>query len=196
MKKLLVFLFGFFIFLSCNHVALAADSPKIEGKPSAFVAGHSSGYFIWQDKDGLHLRTTTAGEKHIFSGSIHTDGKFQDVLESSQDTTNDFTIAPERNTIDFKFTTTGNVDSIDLNAHKATYVRFTLSTDNVNADPSTIFIGSTNWHPNNFKFTISQDDDSLEMGDNNAAVVIVDRPFWGWNDYYAGFYGPRHWHDR
>src|SRR5437016_765173 len=51
--------------------ALALD-PK--GRPRGMGPNAPSGYYIWQDERGWHLRTTTGSEKHKFSGEITSEG--------------------------------------------------------------------------------------------------------------------------
>lgn len=197
MKKIIAVILGLLFCFGSYAFAADSDSSRLDGKPAAFNPGHVNGYFIWQDKDGLHLRTTTPGEKHEFTGTIHTDGAFKNVFESSKETNNSFSLDKDHNTIDFKFATTGGSDGIDLNVHRATYIKFSLSMDNVNVDPANIYIGSKGWHPDNYKFTISQDDTLMEMGDTSTVIVIADSPFWGWWNFPDGPYGPgpyRHHH--
>src|SRR5256885_10890686 len=51
--------------------ALALD-PK--GRPKGMGPNAPSGYYIWQDERGWHLRTTTGNQKHRFSGEITSEG--------------------------------------------------------------------------------------------------------------------------
>ncbi|SEI85585.1 hypothetical protein SAMN05660742_101243 [Propionispira arboris] len=197
MKKTIVLILGL-LFCFGNYVFAAnSDSSRLDGKPASFNPGHITGYFIWQDKDGLHLRTTTSNEKHEFTGTIHTDGVFKDIFESSKGTNNTFNLNKDHNTIDFKFITTGGSDAIDLNLHRATYIKFSLSMDSVNIEPTNVYIGKKGWHPDNYKFTISEDDNLMEMGDTDTVIVLGDSPFFGWWNFPEGSYGPgpyRHGH--
>src|SRR5688572_24505772 len=47
------------------------DPPDPTGEPKGFHAGETARYAVWHGKRGWHLRTTTAGKKHHFSGKIH-----------------------------------------------------------------------------------------------------------------------------
>lgn len=44
-----------------------------EGRP-AFAAREAASYWIWHDRDGWHLRVTTAGARRQFRGTIESSG--------------------------------------------------------------------------------------------------------------------------
>src|SRR5262245_9347193 len=41
-----------------------------EGQPRNFKAGETHRYFVWHDREGWHLRTTTARQRHRFHGEV------------------------------------------------------------------------------------------------------------------------------
>lgn len=178
-----------FLLLCFTNYAFASYSLSLDGRPDAFNPGHSNGYFIWQDKKGLHLRITTSGTKHVFSGTIHTDGTFEDAFEKSRGADDDFHINNDRDKITFKFTTSGEVDSIDLHVYDGSYVRFNLSMDGDDINPSNIFIGSNGWHPGSHKFTLFHDEDSVKYSTDPTVIIAGDFYWWHFPDYW----GPPDW---
>src|SRR5439155_14043684 len=52
----------------------------LDGNPD-FEHGQGMGYWLWRDKDGIHLRTTTHGTEHDFNGVLRAsdNSKFADV---------------------------------------------------------------------------------------------------------------------
>ncbi|VBB06717.1 Hypothetical protein LUCI_1953 [Lucifera butyrica] len=178
-----------FCFTAGNALAAYSYSLKLDGKPAAFNPGQSTGYFIWQDKDGLHLRTTSAGKEHVFSGSIHTDGAFEDILEKTAGPDDFFHISGNRGKIAFQLTTAGEDSGIDLHVDEGTYVTFNLSMDGDKMDPNLIFIGNEGWHPDNCKFTLRHDQDPDKPKDRT--VIILGGDFWWWHFHPVyGFPGP------
>jgi len=200
MKRTVRFMLVLLALVCFSGYAFAAYSLKLDGRPDEFKPGKSLGYFMWQDKDGLHLRTTTSGTEHVFSGVIRTNGRFEDVFGKMTGKDDYSRVNRGRDEITFTFTTVGGEAGIDLAINGGTYVKFDLSMDGDNADPATIFIGRDGWHPGDYKFTLRHDDDQ-ERDNDDRTIVIVDEGFWwGWNSPHIHRHpgpgrepdGPRH----
>lgn len=176
------------IVLCFASYAFAAQLPRLDGKPAAFKPGNSQGYFIWQDKEGLHVRTTTSERNHVFSGTIRTDGLFEDVFGKNDDY---FYVSDKRNKITFQFTDVGGSSGIDLYLKDGTYVTFVLSVDGDESNTNDIFIGEDGWHPASYKFTIRRDED-VDQHSDERTVVIVGRPGIDW-ELGAGPWPHLHW---
>ena len=86
MKKIAAFLVFMFTLVALSASAFAWG-PKIDQRPDGFRPGQSRGYFIWRDQNGFHLYTATRGQRHVFTGTITTDGQRFDV--KSQNLEND-----------------------------------------------------------------------------------------------------------
>ncbi|SFL36022.1 hypothetical protein [Pelosinus propionicus] len=177
------------VLFSINSYAFASYSPKIEGKPSEFQPSNSVGYFLWQDRDGFHLRTSAAGTKHKFSGSIRTNGKFGDIFAKMSGTDDSSDMNNDRDKIDFNLTNLSGEAGIDLYVKGGTDITFELFMDGETVDPENIYIGSEGWHPGKSKFTLQQDG-KKENKDNQ--IIIVDGGFWwGWEPPYSPWrHGP------
>lgn len=174
MKRIILLLISILMTLSITCSSFAAYSPKLDGKPEGFKPGNSIGYFIWQDKGELHIRTTTSGDKHVFSGTIHTDGYFEDtfgIMESDDDYLH---INEDRDKINFQFTDIGGTTGIDLCLKDGTYMTFNLSMDGNEIDYSKIFIGENGWHPGSNKFTLRHEYDM------RRPEVFIEEDPWSW----------------
>jgi hypothetical protein len=165
------------IMVCFSNYSIAAPSNKLDGKPVAFDSGNSTGYFIWQDNDGLHLRSTTTQIKRVFSGTISTDGNFEDVFGRYSGGDDYFRINEKRDQAVFQFTTTGDTASIDLRIFNGTNVSFNLSMDGKSIDPVNIFIGWDGWHPDSHKFTLRHTDGDSERCRNGRTVFFCDDSF-------------------
>lgn len=172
------------VILFCFAGYANAASVNFEGRPSQLDAGKSSGYFIWQDKEGLHIRARAAEDQHTFSGEIRTDGAFEGVFGKMNGKDDYVKVDNDRDKIRFQFTTLTEETGIDLYVNRGTYVKFNLSLDGDPMNPGNIFIGSENWHPESYKFTIMHDEDK-RTGNDDQTVIIIDGGFW-WH------WGPPH----
>lgn len=91
----------------------------IDGNPD-FEHGQGMGYWLWRDKDGLHLRTTTHGVEHDFNGVIRTadNSTFVDVkpyrLEDKGSNDDRLHIDSDKDTIRFHFDTWDGTDGVDF----------------------------------------------------------------------------------
>lgn len=133
----------------------AQESPNwtidIKGAPR-FPAG-ALGYFIWTDGDGWHLRWTTRGATHRFSGAMTTDGailRFRRVGIERGDT-----VRHNGNTVVWDAGNTGYTDGFDFAlAASADWLRFSLQIDGRPASLNQIFLGLRGAHPDDNPFVL------------------------------------------
>jgi hypothetical protein len=161
-----------------------AYSPRLDGRPAAFEPGGQAGYFIWQDHEGLHLRTTAAGVRHVFSGTIRTDGAYEDTFGKATGVDDTVQVNENRDKITFQFTNSGDTSGIDLHVRGGTYVSFNLAMDGDDVSPAAIFIGAEGWHPGDHKFTLRQDPDPEKYRDDRT-IIVIGGPYW--------WHAPRYW---
>lgn len=173
MKRWRVLVLTLLLTLCFTSYVFASYSPNFGEKPTAFDPGKGMGYFLWQDKEGLHLRITSNGILHTFSGNIRTDGRFENVLGKYQGGNEDyFEVSKSQNRITYNFTTTNEEEGIDFQLSYGSYVKFSLSLDGESIDPEEIFIGKDGWHPARYEFTLRQDGDYLQYFDGQTVVII------------------------
>ncbi|MBP2643501.1 MAG: hypothetical protein H6Q67_1388 [Firmicutes bacterium] len=193
-SKKVVLVIVLLVIICFTSYALASYSPRLSGKPEAYHPGSCLGYFIWQDNDGLHLRTASPETKHVFSGSVRTNGIFEDTFEKSPRDGDSFHVNEGRDKITFQFTNIGDTAGIDLHVTDGTYVTFNLSMDGDPIDPDLIFIGGDGWHPGTHKFTFRHDGDPQNYSDDQS-IIIIGGPSWWWYDWNPIFDpgpGPNH----
>ncbi|MBP2650096.1 MAG: hypothetical protein H6Q74_921 [Firmicutes bacterium] len=181
MKRGMILFLVLFVLLSTTGYAFAANSPSLDGRPTDFMPGKSTGYFVWQDNNGLHIRTTASGTKHVFSGTIYTDGSFENTFGKTESADDHFSISEDRNKINFQFTNNGGVTGIDLHLKKGTYVTFNLSVDENEINPSQIFLGESGWHPMKNKITLRHDGDG-KYDNGDCTVIIVGEISWWYQE--------------
>lgn len=166
--------------------AFAAYSSNLDERPTAFESEESIGYFLWQDKDGLHLRITSTGLPHVFSGTIRTDGRFENILGKYLGNHDDyFDVSKSENKITYHFITAQQEKGIDLQLSYGSYMKFSLDFDGDPIDSEKIFIGKDGWHPARNEFTLQQDEDYSKYIDQGN-IYIIGGGFWR-----AGGHGPK-----
>ncbi|AJQ28018.1 hypothetical protein [Pelosinus fermentans] len=178
MKRWRLLVLAFLAAFCLNSYVFASYSPNLEERPIAFDPGKSMGYFLWQDKEGLHLRITSTGIPHTFSGTVRTDGRFENVLGKYQGGNEDyFEVNKSQNKIIYNFTTAKDEEGLDFQLSYGSYVKFSLSLDGESIDSEQIFIGKDGWHPARYEFTLRQDGEHLKYADGEK-VVIIGGGFW------------------
>jgi hypothetical protein len=137
----------------------AAWPLNLEGEPVLLngSAGNPDGYFIWHDGSGIHLRVATSNEKHVFSGYISTDGRFENIMTKSSDE-GDFSRLTRSDKLQFQLTTDTKVSGIDWTIFDGRFIRFNLSKDGQQIDINQIYLGKDGWHPSDADFSIHYSD--------------------------------------
>jgi hypothetical protein len=194
MRKGLLVSLAVLIIICFSGSVSAAWSPRLEGRPDAFDPGNSRGYFIWQDADGLHLRTTTPGTDHVFSGIIRTDGFFEDVWGRSRGGDDSLRVSRDRDKVSYRFVTSGGVDGVDFRVYGGSYVRFELAMDGDDIDPANIYIGGEGWHPGSPAFTFRPDYDRDRYSGDRTVIIVNGYHWWHFRPYYWDRYWHNPWH--
>ncbi|MBP2626079.1 MAG: hypothetical protein H6Q68_790 [Firmicutes bacterium] len=184
-KWFIITLVGLFLIALTGSVFAWSGKADVGGKPDEFSPNGQKGYYIWQDKNGFHIWTTTPGEEHVFSGVIRTDGTLFNIkghnLERGDYLRKDSDIQGkswfdgrrdrnggnhvvfggrelnyENNQIRFKFETTGGSDGLNFRITDANYIDFDLYIDGHPISRKDIQIGENSWHPQSHRFRLSQ----------------------------------------
>jgi hypothetical protein len=153
MKKLAAALVVLSILIACSGYALAW-APQLQGEPYQYKPGDNRGVFIWRDHDGLHLRTTTRGREHVFSGVIRTDGRFVGVRGVRAESNDCVRLSRDRDTVAFRFHTAGGVDGLDFRVREGERLAFELFVDGHRIETQNIYVGHRGWHPRGNEFTL------------------------------------------
>ncbi|MBP2636483.1 MAG: hypothetical protein H6Q72_2390 [Firmicutes bacterium] len=174
------------IALLCFSNYVFAASLRFEGKPEQLETGKVTGYFIWHDKNGLHLRTNASEKEHKFTGTIRTDGSFKEVFANLVGEDDYVKVAKDRRELTFQSTTSGKVTGFDFYVRNASYVKFDLSLDGDSVKSGDIYIGGEGWHPENNRFTLLQDEYKVNDSDGREVIIVHDGFWWDWE--YPHFY--------
>jgi len=183
MKKTFAFLLVFLAVICVPATAFMAWGPSYDGEPDALNPHHISGAFVWHDSSGFHLRTTTTGDEHTFTGTIHTNGHFLGI-DDRFFKNKDYYHYKDQDTIEFQFTTDGRTVGIDFDVADGDFIAFEIYMDGNKISPLQIFVGHNGWHPGDYKFTLDRQPNYYE--DRNVVIV---HPGW----YGHGGWGYHHW---
>ena len=153
MKRMILAMILVLVWVTLSGIALAAP-PHLKGVPKEFRPGDARGIFIWQDKDGMHVRSTTAGRGHVFSGVIRTNGEFYNVRGVREEAGDFYRVSRGRDDIAFRFRTAKDVDGLDFRVKEGSRLYFDLFMDGHRIDTREIYVGRHGWHPEHSAFTI------------------------------------------
>ncbi|MDR3560314.1 MAG: hypothetical protein P4N59_02570 [Negativicutes bacterium] len=138
---------------------------------------HIIGAFVWHDSSGFHLRATTTGDKHTFTGTVHTNGHFRDI-DDRFFRDKDYYHQRDGDTIDFQFTTEGRTVGIDFDVTDGDYMGFEIYLDGNKISPQQIFVGRNGWHPSDYKFNLNRPPYPPYYYDDHDRSVIIVHPGW------------------
>jgi hypothetical protein len=137
------------IMVMVSVTAAFALDPK--GRPRGMGPNAPGGYYIWQDERGWHLRTTTGGAKHRFTGEIISEGgSITEVKQYRDEPANWFKQQGSKLTLDLS--ADKNIDGIDFQANGS--LTFRLSIDDVE-DATIVRVGANGESPSGIPFTLS-----------------------------------------
>lgn len=124
------------------------------GRPAGFDAGDANGWYVWNDDDGFHIRTTTPADRaHPFTAVITTDGRFADVSKVRLEGADDIRILDGGHRLVVRFHTWDGVDGVDFKT-TGDDLRFRLEEYGLLVPDGRIFLGHFELHPGNNPFTI------------------------------------------
>jgi len=126
---------------------------KIKGFPK-FDSDRITGYVLWKQSDGFHLRWTPKGKKtQNFRGTIFFDDKVRITNWINPETEN-FVIITEKNSIEWNLMFKGQLDGFDFLTPGD--ITLDLRIKKKKVKPKEIFLGPDMLNPENNPFTITQ----------------------------------------
>jgi hypothetical protein len=155
LKKLscLVVTTCFLVTLSGN---VFAWNDRSEGRPEQTLGQmmRIPSISVWHGRnDEFHVKSTNMGNQHVFTGVIHTDGRFYDVEQKELENGDHVRINRHHNTIQFRFTGRG-IDEVNFHVKNGDVVNLELFKDGQEMPRKDIFIGERGLHPKDNKFTL------------------------------------------
>jgi hypothetical protein len=131
-------------------------SGRPEGALAAKLGAKSARYYVWQDKQGWHIRTTANGTRR-FHGTVRVkDGTIASCipvgLKDRQKTQDAWRVEPKRKELAFDFKTSAAADGLDIQIEGAdAELEFDLLIDN-EKKPRAVFLGKGQQHPGELPF--------------------------------------------
>ncbi len=156
------------IFFLMTMVSPAMAARDYQGKPSKHEAENTMGYYIWQEGARWNVRTVNAGTQHLFTGTVETDGAFTDVTTLQSEKVERVAMNVQNDKIEFHFNSAARTDGFSFTTSNGQTVTFTLYADGMPVDPSNIYFGSGNRHPNTSSFSVRLNDNSSGNTDNSS----------------------------
>src|SRR5438094_2625116 len=97
----------------------------VQGRPERLHAGSTDGYYVWHDRYGWHLRTTTPYKTaHVFSGRIVSSDNIHSVTMVRDE--NDDRVAFSSHTLSFRFVTYAGIAGVNFTVGCTNSVAFEL----------------------------------------------------------------------
>jgi hypothetical protein len=126
---------------------------EADGRPAGLHSGAHEALWLWHDDHGhnWHIRSTTAGVRHRFQGSVISDGVITAV--NAVDHSYADRIHADAKSVHFDFFTQGNEDGFNFHVDGSQCVRFYMTVDN-RSEPQLIHIGRANAHPASWHFKL------------------------------------------
>jgi hypothetical protein len=122
-------------------------APEIE--PNKVV-----GFYLWADKDGLHLRWTTDGTAHLFSGRLDLDKPLKELVRV-REVAGGWARMHGNRVVMFSSTSRGAVDGLDLVIPAGRKVRLEIQVDGKDPLPEQVLLGAKGNNPKGFPLTIT-----------------------------------------
>jgi hypothetical protein len=130
--------------------ALAAPLSKAEGAPDI----DKTGYYIWHNDDGFHLRTHGPGAEHDFDAVLRTRGTFENVDVVKLEGDDRVDVADGGHKLIIHFHTFDFTDGVNFTIRGGERLRLSLKLDDKLAPTDQIFLGAKGVHPKKNPFTI------------------------------------------
>lgn len=145
-------LFALAVICTLFFVLPAWAEGDLEGKPD--IDDEIYCYYLWRDKDGIHLRTISAGVLHSFSGRITvTKGIFEDLDKASKKMNEEDIRLSDPHTIVFSYETKKDEFGFDFTVNGYyPCLKFDLKIDKKRVRKR-IFLGEHKLNPRKLPFT-------------------------------------------
>ncbi len=155
MKKLSCFLVITCFLVTLSGTALAWGD-RSEGRPDQTLRQmmRIPSLSVWHDHNNeFHIKSTNLRDQHVFTGVIHTNGRFYDIEKKELENGDYIKVDRHHDTIRFRFTGRG-IDEINFRVKGGDTVKFNLYKDGHEMPSEDIFIGKRGWHPRDNTFNL------------------------------------------
>lgn len=141
------------LLLASVPLAFAWDGQVGDSAPDL---NHDSptGYYIWHDDNGFHLRTHGPNARHDFVARLHTDGTFEDVDAIRLEDRDRVEVLDGGHELLIQFHTFDFTDGVNFRIAGGDHLRLALRLDGRLVSPERIFLGSNGHHPDDNPFVL------------------------------------------
>lgn len=141
---------------SPEHERCEASLPAVVVGDPGTPAGAASGFRVWHDGTGWHLRATHPGNDAVpFSGVIHS-GQPITATRFRFEKGDSMTVSADRRTVAFVLVNHGGLDGIDFTDRCAIHTSFTLRREGHQVSATSIYLGAHGGHPTSNPFLIER----------------------------------------
>src|SRR5581483_11478427 len=141
------------LILALAPMASAAELSSAEGAPS-INDDSPTGYYIWHNDDGFHLRTHGPKAEHDFDAELRTDGVFENVDVVRLEAGDKVDVVDGGHSMVIHFHTFDFTDGVNFTIRDGNRLRFNLKIDDKLAPTDQIFLGAQGRHPKHNPFVV------------------------------------------
>jgi hypothetical protein len=142
------------LMLAVAPAAFAAPTPAVnDGKPDISEVS-PTGYYIWHDDGGFHLRTHGPHARHDFDAHLRTNGMFENVDPVRLEDGDRVDILDGGHELAIHFSTFDFTDGVNFTIREGERLHFNLNLDDKLIGTDHIFLGAHGVHPKDNPFTI------------------------------------------
>ena len=167
-NKFLAMLTALIFLMALGSPVMAAT--MYQGRPTAYDSNTSPSFHVWQEGDRWHVQTANTGmQQHLFTGTIETNGTFSDVSTMPSASVERIVVDVRNGIIDFQFNSLAKTDGFSFTLSGGQNATFKMYIDGRPVDPSNIYLGQQNRHPDRNEFSINTVNDSYNNGSYNLS---------------------------
>ena len=141
------------LLLTTVPAAFAWEGPVNGGAPD-IDENSPTGYYIWHNDDGFHLRTHGPHDRHDFVARLHTDGAFEDVDAIKLEERDRVEVLDGGHELLIEFHTYDFTDGVNFHVNGGDHLRFALRLDGRLISTAHIFLGRDGDHPDDNPFVL------------------------------------------
>ena len=172
-NKFLAMLTTLIFLMALGSPVMAAT--MYQGRPTVYDSNTSPSFQVWQEGDRWHVQTANTGmQQRLFTGTIESNGAFSDVTTMPSANVERIVVDVRDGIIDFQFNSLAKADGFSFTLRGSQNATFKLYIDGRSVDPSNIYLGQQNRHPDRNEFSINTVNDSYNNTPyNNGPYPVV-----------------------
>jgi hypothetical protein len=141
------------LLIALAPAASAAPLKDADGAPT-ITTSSPTGYYVWHNDDGWHLRTHGPAAEHDFDAVLRTNGTFENVDPVRLEAGDRVDVLDGGHKLAIHFHTFDFTDGVNFTIRDGEKLRLKLKLDDKRAPTDQIFLGVRGRHPKHNPFTI------------------------------------------